>query len=101
MKKHFLAALAIFLFVSANIVAQTVFVSKTGQFYHKGNCTKPGTRSTRLPLGEAIQLGYTPCSTCKPPRTVSKTVPKKKKPKPKPKPAAPPPPKPAPAPAHK
>ena len=42
----------------------TVYVTRTGERYHKGGCTY--LRHSRAPMArsEAIRRGYTPCKRC-------------------------------------
>ncbi|MEA4846996.1 MAG: hypothetical protein VB106_07175, partial [Clostridiaceae bacterium] len=44
----------------------TVFITRTGIRYHKGNCRY--LRKSRIPINieEAEGKGYTPCKVCKP-----------------------------------
>jgi hypothetical protein len=46
----------------------TVYITKTGQKYHKSGCQY--LRQSRIPidLDDAVAEGYTPCSKCKPPK---------------------------------
>lgn len=49
--------------VSADAV---VCVTPTGEKYHKIGCSYIHNQYYTLTAGEAVQLGYTPCSRCKP-----------------------------------
>ena len=44
-----------------------VYITKTGEKYHTGQCSS--LKKTKIPisLGEAVAKGYEPCQRCKPP----------------------------------
>lgn len=46
----------------------TVYITKTGRKYHRGNCSY--LRKSRIPISlkDACSRGYTPCSRCRPPK---------------------------------
>lgn len=69
--KYFLFAMVLFL--SFNLSAQTVFTTKTGEKYHKGNCGYLRSSKKEVTLERALELGYSACSVCKPPTVVGKT----------------------------
>lgn len=46
----------------------TVYITKTGSKYHRGNCRYLRKSKIPISLEEAKRRGYTPCSVCKPPR---------------------------------
>jgi hypothetical protein len=48
--------------------AETVYITKTGEKYHRGTCGYLSKSKIAIPLDEAKASGYTPCSRCKPPR---------------------------------
>jgi len=48
-------------------LTETVYVTKTGKKYHRENCRFLSSSKIPIPLTEAKQKGYTPCSACKPP----------------------------------
>lgn len=52
----------------------TVFITRTGEKYHRETCQYLRYSSYSITKEEAIERGYTPCSVCKP-GTLSKTVP--------------------------
>ncbi len=52
---------------SANISAQTVYTTKTGEKYHKSNCQYLKYSKKEITLEKALELHYSPCSVCKPP----------------------------------
>lgn len=64
MKKQivFLSLLAIML--SSTMVAQTVFVTKTGKKYHAENCEHLSKSSIAISLSDAKAKGYTACMNC-------------------------------------
>lgn len=43
-----------------------VFITKTGEKYHKDGCSSLAKSKIPIELSEAIEKGYTPCSKCKP-----------------------------------
>ena len=68
MKKTLL--LFLFLFTSA-VFSQTVYVTKTGEKYHREGCQHLRKSSSNIDLEEALRLGYEACKVCKPPKTTS------------------------------
>jgi len=59
----------IFILIGSLIYAEdpTVYITKTGKKYHRGNCSYLRQSKIPIPLSEAVERGYTPCSRCKPP----------------------------------
>ena len=55
------------------VSSQEVFTTKTGEKYHKSTCRYLKYSKYKIELEKAIQLGYDPCSVCKPPTKVSNT----------------------------
>ncbi len=53
---------------SVQPVGETVYVTKTGEKYHRGNCGYLAKSKRAMDLADAQAAGYTPCSRCKPPR---------------------------------
>lgn len=47
---------------------ETVYVTKTGEKYHRSGCGYLRQSKRAIELTEAKAAGYTPCSRCKPPR---------------------------------
>ncbi|HUT05011.1 MAG TPA: thermonuclease family protein [bacterium] len=45
----------------------TVYITRTGSKYHRGNCRYLRTSKIPISLAEAKRMGYTPCKVCKPP----------------------------------
>ncbi len=45
----------------------TVYVTDTGSKYHVSNCSYLRSSKHAIDLEDAVELGYTPCSRCKPP----------------------------------
>ena len=45
----------------------TVYITKTGKKYHKGNCRHLKKSKIKISLKDACNRGYTPCKACKPP----------------------------------
>jgi hypothetical protein len=66
MKKLLFVACAIILF-SSLILAQTVYITKTGKKYHRETCGYLSQSCIAISLKDAVARGYTPCSRCKPP----------------------------------
>ncbi len=46
----------------------TVYVTRTGEKYHRDGCRYLRKSQIPMSLKDAIQSGYTPCSICNPPR---------------------------------
>jgi hypothetical protein len=66
MKKHF-AILTVFLFFFlGHNLAQTVYITKTGEKYHQQHCKHLAKSSIEIDLSKAASLGYAPCKVCKP-----------------------------------
>ena len=49
--------------------AITVFVTKTGEKYHRDGCQHLRQSKIAKELDEAVAAGYTACGRCKPPRS--------------------------------
>lgn len=67
-------ALKLILFIvalnfSASVSAQEVYTTKTGEKYHKSTCRYLKYSKHKIKLDKAIELGYDPCSVCKPSRS--------------------------------
>lgn len=62
--KTFLLILS-FVFTTHSI-AQTVYVTKTGEKYHKKGCRFLKYSKKDIQIEKALELGYTPCKVCKP-----------------------------------
>ena len=62
-----LSILLIFLTTTIDVIAQTVYVTKTGSKYHKDGCKYLSQSKISIDLSAAIAKGYGPCSVCKPP----------------------------------
>jgi beta-lactamase superfamily II metal-dependent hydrolase len=45
-----------------------VYITKTGEKYHRDGCRSLAKSKIEITLGHAKQRGYTPCSICKPPQ---------------------------------
>lgn len=68
MKKIFsLLLLSILLTASIDLMAQTVYITKTGAKYHNDGCRYLSQSKISIDLASAISKGYGPCSVCKPP----------------------------------
>ncbi len=44
----------------------TVYVTKTGEKFHRNGCRYLRKTKIALKKGEAVRMGYTPCKVCKP-----------------------------------
>jgi hypothetical protein len=44
-----------------------VYITKTGEKYHRENCQYLRQSKIEISLDDAIKNGYDPCSVCKPP----------------------------------
>ncbi|WCO00583.1 hypothetical protein [Psychroserpens ponticola] len=51
---------------STNVLAQTVYTTKTGEKYHKSTCRYLKYSKKELTLDKAITLGFSACGVCKP-----------------------------------
>lgn len=72
MKYLKLVFLLLFVFSLSCYGQDSVYVTKTGEKYHVETCTHLRYSSIKKTLEEAIGLGYSACSVCKPsPRTNS------------------------------
>ena len=47
-------------------MAQTVYITKTGEKYHKKSCRFLKYSKKEIQLKKALNLGYVPCKVCKP-----------------------------------
>lgn len=52
--------------VSSTVIAQTVYVTKTGEKYHKITCRYLSKSCYSIELPDAKDKGYTSCKVCKP-----------------------------------
>jgi competence protein ComEC len=48
-------------------ITATVYITKTGEKYHRDNCSYLAQSKIAIALSEAKSSGYTPCSRCNPP----------------------------------
>ena len=51
---------------TSNVVAQTVYTTKTGEKYHKSSCRYLKYSKKETTIKNAIALGYDACKVCKP-----------------------------------
>lgn len=49
-----------------DVPAQNIYVTKTGEKYHKGSCHFLKKSKKEISFEKAQQLGFTACSVCKP-----------------------------------
>lgn len=59
------------LMLFCSLSAQTVYITKTGKKYHSSECSSLSRSKIEIPLSEAVDRGYTPCSRCSPPSKTS------------------------------
>lgn len=71
MKKLLLTLITVLLLAIAT-QAQTVYITRTGAKYHRGDCRYLHSSKIRTTLADA-KLNYTACSVCKPPTQVTDT----------------------------
>lgn len=64
MKKSLLVF--IFLSMAIFVIAQTVYITKTGSKYHCDGCRYLSRSCIPISLSEAKSEGYAPCSVCDP-----------------------------------
>lgn len=48
--------------------AQTVYITRTGERYHRGSCRHLHSSKIPVTLRDAKRRGYTPCRVCRPAR---------------------------------
>ncbi|RZJ33153.1 MAG: hypothetical protein EOO51_14795 [Flavobacterium sp.] len=58
--------LFVFLAITLNSKAQTVYKTPSGQKYHTDNCRTVKNKSEALTVQQAAELGLLPCKICKP-----------------------------------
>ncbi len=64
--------------LTASVDAQTVYITKSGTKYHTGTCRYVQSSKMSISLSDAKAKGYTACSVCKPPSTITSTPTEKK-----------------------
>jgi hypothetical protein len=66
--KKFIAVIILFLFIAATVFAASadteVYITKTGDKYHRVNCSYLKSSKIRTTLGDAVSRGYGHCSRC-------------------------------------
>lgn len=67
-KNQILHSLIFLFFLSAYpfAAAQTVYITKTGEKYHRSTCRYLYKSSISISLSDALQKNYTACKVCKP-----------------------------------
>ena len=60
-----------FLVCSSNTQAQTVYITKTGEKYHKDSCRHLKYSKREITLQQALEAGYQACLVCKPPKVAT------------------------------
>lgn len=77
MKRFLCLILAVFFLCSPAFAAsnggETVYITRTGECYHMGNCGYLRKSKIEITLSDAVSRGYRPCSRCHPPRLVEYT----------------------------
>lgn len=53
---------------SSNKKSVTVYITKTGEKYHRSNCRYLKKSKISISLSDAKKNGYTACKVCKPPK---------------------------------
>lgn len=53
---------------AADVATETVHITNTGEKYHAAGCRYLKDSDIEIPLSEAKNRGYTPCSQCNPPQ---------------------------------
>jgi micrococcal nuclease len=61
-----LAVLGLFVLTAAEN-GDTVYVTNSGEKYHRGTCSALSRSKIAVSLKDAVQSGYAPCGICKPP----------------------------------
>ena len=66
MKALQLMVLVCLMVYTCNVPAQNVYITKTGDKYHKSTCHYLKHSKKEITLAMAIESGLTPCTICKP-----------------------------------
>jgi methylphosphotriester-DNA--protein-cysteine methyltransferase len=70
MKKTVLLVVVLFCVIAVVFAAgrdTVVYITKTGEKYHREYCSSLKKSKIDISLGEAVRKGYDPCKQCKPP----------------------------------
>lgn len=70
MKKSILLFTVVLSFLFNYLNGQTVYITKTGEKYHQGDCRYLSHSKYEIELKNAIDQGYEACKVCKPSQTV-------------------------------
>ena len=64
--------LIVFLLILAStwLIAQTVYITNTGEKYHSSGCRYLSKSKNSISLSDALNQGYEACKVCKPTQTV-------------------------------
>lgn len=65
------------IFACAGLIAQTVYITNTGEKYHSSGCRYLSKSKNSIALSDALNQGFEACKVCKPTQTV-KAEPKQK-----------------------
>ena len=79
--KKIIFTFSFILILTSFLLAQTVYVTKTGKKYHRAGCSSLKTTGSAISLQDAVDQCYTPCSRCKPPTLTNKASNNKSTPK--------------------
>jgi hypothetical protein len=71
MKKHVLLFWLVLSLLSVALNAQTVYITKTGEKYHSGNCRYLSHSKFPIALKDALAQGYQACKVCKPTQSIT------------------------------
>lgn len=72
-----LCTLLVLLFLWTPALGQTVYITKTGEKYHRDSCRYLSKSKISTNLSEAVENDYSPCSICDPPTKGTTASPKK------------------------
>ena len=74
MKKQFVFLTLLLTMLTSGLVAQTVYVTKTGKKYHDKNCVHLSKSSIAISLEDAVAKGFIACKNCMPESTTKTTT---------------------------
>ena len=74
MKLVRLSLFIVFITLISSVTAQNVFVTKTGEKYHKKTCRYLKYSKKEIKLKEAIEKAYEACLVCKPEKVIKKVT---------------------------
>lgn len=68
--QHAMLLLAFLLLTCQTSIAQEVYITKSGEKYHRSSCQYLKSSKIAIGLDKAQSLGYTACKVCRPPLVV-------------------------------